>query len=157
LLVRDVVRIFFLNRSISTEFNNQLSLAQIIIEELMPTIALIDDDPDIVEANRLLLEAHGYLVVSASSVDEAIELVENSIPDLMLLDVMMQEADDGFYLANRFRRSGYTFPIVLLTSLSRSIGMNVGEGTLVPIEEFLEKPILPSVLLDAIHTQLDAA
>lgn len=123
----------------------------------MPTIAVIDDDPDIVEANKLLLEAHGYYVVTASSVDEAIELVNEAVPDLMLLDVMMQEADDGFYLASRFRRSGFTFPIVMLTSLSRAIGVQFGESALVPIEDFLEKPVSPDVLLESIHTQLENA
>lgn len=120
----------------------------------MPTIALIDDDPDIVEANRLLLEANGYYVVSAGTVDEAIDLVRDQSPDLVILDVMMQEADDGFYLANRFRRSGYEFPIVMLTCLSRSIGMHLGESALVPIDEFLEKPVPPAQLLDVIHEQL---
>ncbi len=120
----------------------------------MPTIALIDDDPDIVEANRLLLEANGYYVVSAGTVDEAIDLVKDQHPDLVILDVMMQEADDGFYLANRFRRSGYDFPIVMLTCLSRSIGMHLGESALVPIDEFLEKPVPPAQLLDVIHEQL---
>lgn len=121
----------------------------------MPTIALIDDDPDIVEANRLLLEANGYYVVSAGTVDDAIDLVKEEHPDLIILDVMMQEADDGFYLANRFRRSGYDFPIVMLTCLSRSIGMHLGESALVPIDDFLEKPVPPSQLLDVIHTQLN--
>ena len=120
----------------------------------MPTIALIDDDPDIVEANRLLLEANGYYVISAGTVDEAIDLVGDQRPDLVILDVMMQEADDGFYLANRFRRSGYDFPIVMLTCLSRSIGMHLGESAMVPIDEFLEKPVPPAQLLDVIHEQL---
>ncbi len=120
----------------------------------MPTIALIDDDPDIVEANRLLLEANGYRVETAGSVDEAIELVNRKTPDLIILDVMMQEADDGFYLASRFRRSGHTFPILMLTSLTRSIGFNFGESATVPIEEFLEKPTAPSVLLEKIRKHL---
>ena len=123
----------------------------------MPTIAVIDDDPDIVEANRLLLEANGYYVVSAGNVDDAINLVHEHHPDLVLLDVMMQEADDGYYLANRFRRSGYEFPIIMLTSLSRAIGMHLGESAVVPIQDYLEKPVSPGVLLDSIHTHLQRA
>jgi two-component system, OmpR family, response regulator len=122
----------------------------------MPTIALIDDDPDLVEVNRQVLEANGYTVVSAGCVDDAIELIQKSKPDLVILDVMMQEADDGFYLAARFRRSGYTFPIIMLTSLSRSIGFNFGESAAVPIEEFLEKPASGSVLLEKVRKHLAA-
>jgi DNA-binding response OmpR family regulator len=120
----------------------------------MPTIALIDDDPDIIEANQMLLEANGFYVVSARTVDDAINLVHEQHPDLVILDVMMQEADDGFYLANRFRRSGYEFPIIMLTSLSRSIGMHLGETAMVTIQDFLEKPVQPTVLLESIHTNL---
>ncbi len=120
----------------------------------MPTIALIDDDPDIVEANRLLLEASGYTVVSADCVDDAIELVNRTKPDLIILDVMMQEPDDGYYLANRFRRGGFTFPIIMLTSIARSIGFHFGESAMVPIEEFLEKPASPSFLLEKVHLHL---
>jgi two-component system, OmpR family, response regulator len=123
----------------------------------MPTIALIDDDPDIVEANRLFLEAHGYTVVTAGCVDEAIELVSRVQPDLFVLDVMMQEADDGFYLASRFRRSGINAPIIMLTSLTRAIGFNFGESASVPIQEFLEKPTAPSVLLEKIERHLARA
>jgi two-component system, OmpR family, response regulator len=120
----------------------------------MPTIALIDDDPDIVEANQLFLEANGYTVVTAGCVDEAIELVSRVKPDLFVLDVMMQEADDGFYLASRFRRSGINAPIIMLTSLTRAIGFNFGESASVPIQEFLEKPTAPSVLLEKIQRHL---
>ncbi|MCZ7554844.1 MAG: response regulator [Bacteroidia bacterium] len=120
----------------------------------MPTIALIDDDPDIVEANRLLLESHGYRVVTAGCVDEAIKIVSHEKPDLIILDVMMQEADDGFYLASRFRRGGLTVPIIMLTSLTRAIGFNFGESASVPIQEFLEKPTAPAVLLEKIQRHL---
>lgn len=121
---------------------------------VMPTIALIDDDPDIVEANRLLLESHGYRVVTAGCVDEAIKIVSHEKPDLIILDVMMQEADDGFYLASRFRRGGLTVPIIMLTSLTRAIGFNFGESASVPIQEFLEKPTAPAVLLEKIQRHL---
>lgn len=120
----------------------------------MPTIALIDDDPDIVEANRLLLEANGYATVSAGTVDEAIDLVQRVRPDLVILDVMMQEPDDGFYLASRFRRSGYTFPIIMLTSISKSVGFHFGESAMVRIEDFLEKPVSAAVLLGTIKQHL---
>jgi len=120
----------------------------------MPVIALIDDDADIVENNRILLEANGYTVVSAHCVDDAVELVERAPPDLIILDVMMQEADDGYYLANRWRKSGYTFPIIMLTSISKSIGFRFGDSALAPIEEFLEKPVDPEVLLAKIDHHL---
>ena len=121
----------------------------------MAKIAIIDDDPDIVEANKMLLESNGYEVVSAGCVDDAIKLVESEQPDLILLDVMMDEPDDGFYLANRYRRSGVNTPIIMLTSVSKAIGFNFGASEMVPIEEFLEKPVPPAVLLEKVKYHLE--
>lgn len=123
----------------------------------MHKIAIIDDDPDIVEANSILLEANGFSVVTAGAVDEAIALVSREHPDLIILDVMMQEPDDGFYLANKFRKMGVDAPIVMLTSVSKAIGFNFGASEMVPIEEFLEKPVPPSTLLDRVKFHLAQA
>lgn len=123
----------------------------------MPKIAIIDDDPDIVEANRILLESNGFTVVSAGSVDEAIAVVTTEHPDLIILDVMMQEPDDGFYLANRFRKNGLSTPIIMLTSVSKAIGFNFGASEMVPIEEFMEKPVPPALLLEKVKHHLERA
>ena len=123
----------------------------------MHKIAIIDDDPDIVEANSILLEANGFSVVTAGAVDEAIALVSREHPDLIILDVMMQEPDDGFYLANKFRKMGVDAPIIMLTSVSKAIGFNFGASEMVPIEEFLEKPVPPSILLDRVKFHLAQA
>ena len=120
----------------------------------MAKIAIIDDDPDIVEANTLLLESNGFTVCSAATVDEAIVLVNTEQPDLIILDVMMQEPDDGFYLANRFRRNGVQTPIIMLTSVSKAIGFHFGASEMVPIQEFLEKPVPPTVLLEKVNYHL---
>jgi DNA-binding response OmpR family regulator len=123
----------------------------------MVKVAIIDDDPDIVEANTILLESNGFAVVSAGSIDEAITMVNREHPDLIILDVMMQEPDDGFYLANRFRKMGISTPIIMLTSVSKAIGFNFGASEMVPIEEFLEKPVSPALLLEKVNFHLEQA
>ena len=123
----------------------------------MQKIAIIDDDPDIVEANSILLEANGFGIVTAGSVDDAIAVVSREHPDLIILDAMMQEPDDGFYLANKFRKMGVVAPIIMLTSVSKAIGFNFGASEMVPIEEFLEKPVPPSKLLDRVRFHLAQA
>lgn len=121
----------------------------------MAKIAVIDDDPDIVEANTHLLRSHGFTVVSAMTAEAALALVTAERPDLIILDVMMIEPDDGFYLALQFRRMGITTPIIMLTSVSKTLGYQFGPGTTVPIEAFLEKPVPPAVLLDAVQSHLE--
>lgn len=116
----------------------------------MPKIAIIDDDADIVEALGMLLTAKGYTVVSAANITEGINVVDREKPDLILLDVMMDEPDDGFYLANKFKQKGVTVPIIMLTSVSKAVGYEFGKGQAVPISDFIEKPVTPSVLLEKV-------
>jgi DNA-binding response OmpR family regulator len=116
----------------------------------MPKIAIIDDDADIVEALTMLLTAKGYSVVSAANIPEAITVVDGEKPDLILLDVMMDEPDDGFYLANKFKQKGVKTPIIMLTSVSKAVGYEFGKGQVLPIDDYIEKPVTPSVLLEKI-------
>jgi DNA-binding response OmpR family regulator len=117
----------------------------------MHKIAIIDDDPDIVEANRILLEANGFEVVSAGSADEGNALIATENPDLIILDVMMQEPDDGFFLALKLRKQGVAVPIIMLTSVSKAVGFNFVANDMVPIDEFLEKPVPPAILLSKVR------
>lgn len=123
----------------------------------MALIAIIDDDPDIVEATSLILQSKGYATVTASNIEEGYALVTGQKPDLVILDVMMIEPDDGFYLANKLRRDGYDVPIVMLTSVSKAFGYAFGSGGMVPVNEFLEKPVTPAVLLEKIEKHLHGA
>lgn len=121
----------------------------------MPKIAIIDDDSDIVEALKIFLESKDFEVCSASNPDDGIELVKLNTPDLILLDVMIIEPDDGFYLANKFRKMGITSPIVMLTSISKVTGYDYGLGPNVPVDEFLEKPVATNTLLATIKKLLN--
>ncbi len=116
----------------------------------MAKIAIVDDDPDIVEAIQTLLVSNGYTPITAYNPDDAIELVKNEKPDLIILDIMIIEADDGFYLANKFRKLGITAPIILLTSIGKVTGFDYGTSEIVPADLFLEKPVQSKVLLEKI-------
>ena len=120
----------------------------------MATVAIIDDDIDILEASSLVLKSKGYNVITASDPDEGYKLVIEHKPDLIILDVMMNEPDDGFFLAQKFRRAKIDIPIIMYTSVSKSIGIEFGASEMVPVEDFVEKPITPDVLLDKVEKLL---
>lgn len=120
----------------------------------MATIAIIDDDIDILEASSLVLTAKGYIVITASDPDEGYKLVKERKPDLIILDVMMNEPDDGFFLAQKFRREKISIPIIMYTSVSKSIGIEFGASEMVPVDDFVEKPITPDVLIDKVEKLL---
>ncbi len=120
----------------------------------MATIAIIDDDPDILDASSLVLRAKGYEVITADNPDDGFKIVMERKPDLIILDVMMDEPDDGFFLAQKLRREKFNGPIIMYTSVSKSIGMEFGASEIVPVDDFIEKPIAPDVLVDKVEKHL---
>jgi DNA-binding response OmpR family regulator len=121
----------------------------------MAKIAIIDDDPDIIEAITLLLRVNEHTVLSAGNVREGFELIQKEKPDLVILDVMMDEPDDGFFLAIKLRKKGFTMPLFMLTSVSKALGLEFGPGESLPVDEFIEKPVSPKVLLEKINHHLN--
>lgn len=121
----------------------------------MALIVVIDDDPDIREASTLVLTAKGHNVLTAGNPDEGYELVINKKPDLIILDVMMNEPDDGFFLAQRFRRENIKTPIIMYTSVSKAMGMGFGSSEMVPVDDFVEKPISPDTLIEKVNKLLN--
>ncbi len=123
----------------------------------MSLIAIIDDDSDILDASSLVLTSKGYEVVTADNPDDGYKIVKEKNPDLIILDVMMNEPDDGFFLAKKFRRENIEIPIIMYTSVSKSIGMEFGINEMVPVDDFVEKPIAPDVLVDKVAKLLNLA
>lgn len=121
----------------------------------MPKILIVDDDPDMVEAGRIVLEREGYAVESASNMVDGLRTLEENHPDLLILDVMMEEADDGLRLAREIRRRGHNLPVLMLTSVNRVMGLNIDKHLeIVPVDEFMEKPVDPVTLLEKVRALL---
>ena len=121
----------------------------------MPKILIVDDDPDIVEACRLVLEREGYEVDGASSRAEGMKSLEGGTPDLLILDVMMEEPDDGLRMAREIRKAGHTFPIIMLTSVNAAMGLNIDKDEeMVPVDEFQPKPVDPQTLIAKVQKLL---
>ena len=132
------------------------------------TILVIDDDPDLIEAVRLPLEANGYSVVAASSGEEGLEKVLECEPDLIILDIMMFTPTEGFHVAYQLRSddpdSPYakfrTVPILIVTAIHQATTLRFhfeGDEGFLPAEEFIEKPTEPAVLLEKVGRLLDRA
>jgi len=120
----------------------------------MSLIVVIDDDPDILETTELILTAKDYSVIKANNPDDGYKIVKENSPDLIILDVMMDEPDDGFFLAQKLRRDNISTPILMYTSISKTIGMEFGSGDMVPVDEFVEKPISSEDLLNKVKNLL---
>ena len=77
------------------------------------SILVVDDDPQIIEIVRLYLEYENFQVSSASNGEEALQMVEERLPDLVLLDILMPKMD-GKEVCRRLI-SLYSVPIVMLS------------------------------------------
>ncbi len=120
----------------------------------MYRIAIIDDDPDIIDASKLVLSSKGYEVITATNPIDGYQIVKDKSPDLIILDVMMNEPDDGFFLAQKFRKENITTPILMYTSVSKAIGIDFGVSEIVPVDDFVEKPISPDELIQKVEKLL---
>ncbi|MEI7811132.1 MAG: response regulator [Ignavibacteria bacterium] len=120
----------------------------------MALIAIIDDDPDILDASTLVLKSKGYDVITANNPDDGYNIVKQFNPELIILDVMMDEPDDGFFLAQKFRKEKIMTPILMYSSVSKVIGMDFGANEMVPVDDFVEKPITPEELISKVEKLL---
>lgn len=122
----------------------------------MAHLLIVDDDPDFVEALRMHLERSGYSVESASDRTEGMRLARDGQFDLLILDVMMAEPDDGIVMAQELRKEGFDKPILMLSGISSVAGMTYGrDEEILPASDFLEKPVRPETLIERIHALLN--
>ena len=96
-------------------FEESLSTEMSQKSERAPVVLVVDDDPDIWDALAEILEAEGDEIRRARNGKEALERLEPSPPDLILLDLMMPVMD-GWTFRQEQRRSGNTVPVVLLSA-----------------------------------------
>ncbi len=122
-------------------------------------ILLIDDDPDIHSAVKLILEPEGYQVQCALTGPAGMELARKSRPDAILLDVMLTSPSEGFHLAYEMRQdeSLSGVPIVILSAIGQTMGMDYAKelGTdYLPANAFVEKPFDAATLREAVRSVL---
>ncbi len=121
----------------------------------MAKILVIDDDVDFVSAVELVLNSAGFDVAIAYSRQEGMEKFNTESPDLILLDVMMDEPDDGFVLAQALKKKSKETPILMLTSVGQVTGMDFDkDNEMVPVDDFEQKPIMPNQLLEKVNQLL---
>lgn len=129
----------------------------------MAKILIIDDDPDIVLATRMVLENAGYTVVAAASRDAGLEMVKDENPDMIILDVMMDSATAGFQVALSLRGPDAVpelkqIPILMVSAIHSTTPLRFGpDDDYLPVDDFVDKPIQPEQLLSKVAEYLKSA
>jgi CheY-like chemotaxis protein len=123
-------------------------------------ILIIDDDPDITEAMKIVLENHGYTVDSAGDSSEGMEKIQADKPSLIILDVMMNTMREGFLLSRKLNNNPQysDIPVLMITAVKEVTGIDfkeaAGDEDWLPVEDFLDKPVKPQMLLDKVKELL---
>ncbi|HEY9796388.1 MAG TPA: response regulator transcription factor [Leptolyngbyaceae cyanobacterium] len=119
-------------------------------------LLLIDDDPNLILLVKDYLEFRGYEVITAENGREALEVLEQEIPDMIICDVMMPEMD-GYTLVDHVRQDPRTswIPVLFLSakgqSQDRVKGLNTGADV------YMVKPFEPEELVAQVESSLKSA
>jgi len=110
------------------------------IADVPPRVLIVDDERRNTELLKVMLTPEGYVLLTASCGEDALALLADQQPDLILLDVMMPGMD-GYQVATKIKQNPATnnIPVIMLTALddrnAKMLGLNAGA------EDFLTKPV----------------
>ncbi len=119
-------------------------------------ILVVDDDIDVLDSRKIVLEHNNYEVLTATNIHVADEILKREKIDLIILDVMMENDSDGFNFAQQVKNDEKfaKIPIILATAVNQRTKFKFDiekDGAFMPVEKFMEKPIDPDDLIVTIR------
>ena len=119
-------------------------------------ILVVDDDPDARDFFVTVLEDNGYATESARDGNEALQRIEESLPDLITLDITMPEKSGvGVYRKLRETEEYKSIPVIIITGVSDDFKQFISTRRQVPPPEgYLSKPIEPEQLVEKVKELL---
>jgi CheY-like chemotaxis protein len=121
-------------------------------------ILFVDDDIDLLEQDKVLLESKGYKVITAETGEEGWKLFQKEKPDAAVIDLIMEQMDSGFVLCHRIKKTelGKRIPVYILTSATYDTGFKFSASTKeeqewIKCDGILNKPIVIEDLLDRLE------
>jgi CheY-like chemotaxis protein len=114
-------------------------------------ILVVDDDVDQLDYVAMILKAEGYDVITAHGQNEGEDAILAAIPDLAILDLMMENMDSGFVLCHQIKRMYPDTPVILLTAVESATGLDFSPqsnvaASWIKADVLLDKPVRPEQL-----------
>jgi two-component system, OmpR family, response regulator VicR len=121
------------------------------------TIVCIEDDPQIIDLIRLILQRQNFRLIGVTSSREGLETIRRHRPDLVLLDLMMPEPD-GWQILQIMEADHelHTIPVIVVTVRSRRCDLLQGRNT-PKVADYVTKPFGIQRLLDSVCGVLGVA
>lgn len=119
-------------------------------------VLLVDDDVDFLFQKKMELEEAGYTVVTAEGRRKATEVIAQTRPDVVVLDLMMEDTDAGFVLSHEIKKKYNDLPIVMVTAVTSHAGIEFqsitqSEKSWIKADKILTKPIRTEQLIREIE------
>jgi len=118
---------------------------------MMSSILLVDDNTDLVELYTIILTRNGYKTMAAYGGEECITLLKTSIPDLVLLDIMM-EPMDGWETLTQIRSNIKTQSIPVIMVTGKKPTWDEVRSHMQDIEDYVVKPLTVAALSDLVKS-----
>lgn len=125
----------------------------------MAKILIVDDDRELIESVKAVLETQRHQVITANNGADGFAAAKREKPDLMLLDVMMTTDSEGFDVAKLMQADAATrtIPVIMLTGIRQAKGLPFSfepDPDWLPVKAVLEKPLRPELLIKHINAAL---
>jgi DNA-binding response OmpR family regulator len=119
----------------------------------MTRVLVVEDELDILEMTRIMLESSGFEVITASDGERALKIVDENQIDMILLDAVMPGIH-GLDVCRTLKRNPKTqmIPIIIFSVLGTGVDMMLDDNE--KAEAYISKPFTRKMLLDKIHDQL---
>ncbi|HEY1861266.1 MAG TPA: response regulator [Gemmataceae bacterium] len=118
------------------------------------TILIVDDDFELSDGLRIVLEKQGFRVIQARDGQQGKQSVYQNRPDLVILDMMMPRMG-GYPVLEHFRGKADAPPIIMITANEGSRHKAYAEH--LGVIDYIRKPFAMERLLEAVHKAFDAA
>lgn len=129
-----------------------------MVQDKFKKILLVDDDIDLLEQNKTLLESRGFTVVTAESGEDGWKIFQKENPDAAIIDLIMEQMDSGFVLCYRIKKSekGKNIPVYILTSATYDTGFKFSSSTQeerewIKSDGILNKPVVVEELISKLE------
>ena len=122
--------------------------------ERKPRLLYIEDEQEMIELVRLILARKGYEVIGADGGREGLDAVRSTLPDLVLLDLMMPDMD-GWDVYQQMKADEATqhIPVIVVTAKAQSIDKVLGLH-IAKVDDYISKPFSPNELVESIEKVL---
>lgn len=124
-------------------------------KKMKQDILIVDDDIDIVMGYKAVLESSGFKTDHALTGEDGLKKLKKHIPDLIILDIMMEKPDSGFMFLNELRERNISVPVILNSSIARATA-NILDVSQLNIKTILQKPVDPDELILTVKKYLEA-